>query len=294
MSPRGSQVNAGGLSYAEILKRVEEGEIDGVCPAGLIQHYGKGVSKNPDEAFRRCFCAAEEGSAPAQAFVGYCFLQGIGVKQNGSRAFYWYKLAADQGHALAQYTLGCMCSVGRGTHKSYRRAAQWLLLAAEQNHPEAMESMVRIYKMGRGVKKNKALAFSFLKRAGATKLASAQYHLGIAYVYKSYGEMDVEYGMRLLESAAENGIEKAKRYLKELNEFIVDPFVSFYCELPEDFQIPLRRKTILLLDQVGSPLYAEMADDLRDFIALNPESGFHFLEYLAKLEECADREHRSL
>ena len=290
MSTQNSQISTDGLSYEENIKLIEEGEVREICPVGVLQQYERAVGKNLDEALKLCFLDAEKGDERAQAFVGYCFLQGICVRKNGSKAFYYYELAADQGYALAQYVLSCLCSIGRGTHKSYRRSAHWCLLAAEQGHPESMEQMERFYKMGRGVKKDKNLAFSFLKRAAATNLPSAQYFLGIAYVYQSYGELDVEYGIRLLESASENGIEKAKRYLEQLNEFIVDPFISSYCDLPDGCQIPLRKKTIMLLDQVGFPLYEKMAADVRDFVCLHPKEGFHFLEHLAKLEECATRE----
>jgi len=287
MSNQGSKVNTDGFSYGEVVRLMEEGEVDGIYPVGVLQQYERAVGKNLDEVLKLCFFDAEKGNARSQAFAGYCLLFEIGVKRNRSRAFYWYKRSAEQGYAVAQYALGCMCSAGVGTHRSNRRSAQWLLLAAEQKHPEALESMAGMYKSGKGVKKDKGLAFSFLKRAAATNLPSAQYSLGLAYVYKSYGEMDVEYGIRLLESAAENGIEKAKKYLEQLNEFIVDPFISFSCDLPDECQIPLRRKTIMLLDQVGFPLYGKMATDVRDFVCLHPQEGFHFLEHLGKLEECA-------
>ena len=291
MSPQSSKVNTDGLSYEVVLNRIEDGVVDGMCPAGLIQDYGGGVSKKPDEALRLCFLAAEEGNSHAQALVGYCFLFEIGVKRNGSRAFYWYNLSAEQGYAVAKYDLGCMFSAGVWTHRSYRHATQWLLLAAEQNHPEALESLVRFYDMGRGVKKNKDLAFSFLKRAAATKLASAQYRLGVAYIYGSYGEVNVECGIKLLESAVDGGIVKAKRVLEALEKFfIVDLHILMYSELPEGCQIPLRHKTIMLLAQVGLPLYEKMADDVKNFIKIHPEAGFCFFEDVVRLEECAARE----
>lgn len=285
------QVNAGGLSFEEILKCVEEGEIEGTCPKGVMQHYSKEASGKTEVAFQLCFKAAENGSACAQAFVGYCFIRGLGVKQSGNRSFYWYKLSADKGHAIAQYSLGNLYSIGRGTHKSYRRAAHWYLLSAEQNHPEAMLHMARIYRLGKGVKKNYILSFVYLERAASTNLASAKYMLGIAYVYGSYGKMDVEYGVRLLESAAENGILKSKNILEDLNKFyVIDPHMFDAWELPDGCQIPLRRKTIMLMDQVGLPLYSEMADDVRDFVAINPEAGFHFIEYAIKLAACVAQE----
>jgi TPR repeat protein len=88
-----------------------------------------------------------------------------------------FRLAAEQGHAESQYVLSTMCSAGEGMAPDETQAAHWERKAAEQGHAYAQAAVsFRYYASG-----DFAEAFTWCQRAAHSKLAWAQYNLGLMY-----------------------------------------------------------------------------------------------------------------
>jgi hypothetical protein len=83
---------------------------------------GQGVSEDYATAVKWYTLAAEQGSAVAQANLGWIYENGRGVPQDYATAVKWYTLAAKQGSAEAQFNLGVMYYDGRGVSQSYFNA----------------------------------------------------------------------------------------------------------------------------------------------------------------------------
>ena len=62
--------------------------------------------QNSVTAIKYVICAAEQGHANAQFYLGDVYDKGKGVPINDKEAAKWYTLAAEQGHMEAQFCLG--------------------------------------------------------------------------------------------------------------------------------------------------------------------------------------------
>ena len=90
-------------AQTELGERYEDGR------GGVEQDYGVAVSW-----FTR---AADQGSADAQAALGFMYLRGRGVAQDDAAGVLWSRRAAEQGNARAQNNLGWMYANGRGVRR---------------------------------------------------------------------------------------------------------------------------------------------------------------------------------
>jgi TPR repeat protein len=91
---------------------------------------GKGVPQNYQEALRLFRKAADNGSALAQAKVGFLYADGKGIPQDYSEAVKWYRRAAERGESSGQYFLGMSYFEGKGVAQDYVSAHLWLNLSA--------------------------------------------------------------------------------------------------------------------------------------------------------------------
>src|SRR5580704_3246785 len=88
-----------------------------------------------------------------------------------------FGLAAEQGHAESQYLLSTMYDAGHGLPQDDTQAAYWERKAAEQGHAYAQANLsFRFYAAD-----NFPEAFAWCERAAHSKLAWAQYNLGLMY-----------------------------------------------------------------------------------------------------------------
>jgi TPR repeat protein len=282
---RSAQVDTKGLSYEDVLTKADIGDVECLYQSGLMHHYGQGVAQDAKRAFNDCFAAAEKGHAAAQAYVAYCCHSGsLAVRRNYRKAFYWYTLSAEQGYRSAQFSLACMHLYAKGTHKNLGRAACWYKLAAQQGCADSCFQLSRAYRIGKGVSKNIPISIEYLQKAAQGDVPGAQYLLGLEYLAGAHIRGDVDEGVKWLEIAADKSHKEAEKLLSELLSFqILNAKLAYVCGLPRDSLLPLRLKTLIRLEQTEIPLFAEMADDLRDFVTLNPKAGFHFLEDVAKM-----------
>ena len=87
---------------------------------------------------------AENGSAEAQADLGWTYFSGKGVEKNYEKSFFWYKKAAEQGLARAQVNLGILYETGLGVEKNTEQAKFWYSKTAAQGFAKAARLLRRI------------------------------------------------------------------------------------------------------------------------------------------------------
>ncbi|MGM9992148.1 MAG: tetratricopeptide repeat protein [Candidatus Bruticola sp.] len=84
------------------LQGAEQGQAQEQYKVGLCYYYGRGVSKNEENAVFWWRKAAEQGLSVAQFQLGEYYLYGQNLNLNRVEAFKWYRLAAEAGYARAQ------------------------------------------------------------------------------------------------------------------------------------------------------------------------------------------------
>lgn len=88
--------------------------------------------------------AAEEGSADAQAWLGYL----LDFAEDDAEAVRWYKAAAEQGHAEGLAGLADMYAKGEGVEKDPGEARLLYEKAAEAGQDRAARVLAQAYEQG--------------------------------------------------------------------------------------------------------------------------------------------------
>lgn len=115
---------------------------------GLAKYYEEGSKSNHIKCFQTALEAASFYNY-AQTYVGYCFISGIGVARDPVEGMRWYRKAAENGSVPAQNYLGECYYYGNNHYaKDYAEAFKWFSKAAEQNHPLAQSSIAAMYYNG--------------------------------------------------------------------------------------------------------------------------------------------------
>lgn len=84
---------------------------------------------------KNTFQKAEAGDAEAQMTLAYAYVTGRGVVRDPEEAFKWYRKAADQGNPRAQKWLGMMYGTGFGVPINCEESRKWAYMAAVQEDP---------------------------------------------------------------------------------------------------------------------------------------------------------------
>ncbi len=200
---------------------------------GLCYKNGSGLNTDLLEAARLFQLAAEQGNLQAQCHLGLCYEKGEGVDKNQQRAVRLFESGVQQGNANSQYHLGLCYQKGVGVKKNQKEATRLFMLAAEQGNLEAFDCLsynqrqeskptapVIIVK----IDSSKSAALIKMKNtprkstANLIKLSDkgdvdAKYELGKRYLDPKIEDFGEAY--RLIESAACEGHEKAKLYIKD-------------------------------------------------------------------------------
>ena len=122
-------------------KAAEQGSAAAQLYLGWCYKDGAGVDKDNEEAVKWYRKAAEQGLSQAENNLGTCYINGVGVAKNLSEAFSWFRKSALQGYAVAQSNLGVCYEHGYGVAKNKSEAIIWYRKAAEQGYSYAKERL---------------------------------------------------------------------------------------------------------------------------------------------------------
>lgn len=112
-----------------------------LVPLGEIYATGDGAPQDHKRAFELFMDASQSGVPAANYHLGFAYEKGRGVKQNLNLAKRNYQIAAIQGHGEAQNALGYLFRRGLGVEQDFVEAATWYQLAADQGVPGAMNRL---------------------------------------------------------------------------------------------------------------------------------------------------------
>lgn len=149
--------------------------------------------------------AADQGSAAAQAKIGWLYENGFGVKQDYTEALNWYRKAAEQSNAAAQNNLGWLYQNGFGVKQDYAEAANYYRKAADQGNVKAAVNLGWLYENGWGVERDCSRALQSYLAAANKGDAGAQTNVGVLYEKGLGVEKDYQVAMAWYYRAADQG-----------------------------------------------------------------------------------------
>lgn len=183
---------------------------------GDCYYYGDGIEKDFKRSFECYLNAAEAGNNSAQCNVAYAYEMGEGTEKNPTKAVEWYQKSADNGNKHAMRNLALCYKTGNGVTQDIKMAFKWFKSAVENGNLTASNDLGLCYQQGHGTEKNESEAikhFTISADKGNNKFA--QYNLGKCYLNGTGVNQDKAKAKELLEKAAEQGHEDAKKMLYE-------------------------------------------------------------------------------
>ena len=189
-------------SLVEIARRNRDADAE--YALGVMAYEGRGLEKNPSQAFRLIERASAKGHADASNTLGFFYEHGVGTPVDLAQALASYRRGAQAGSSRARTNLGWFYEKGIGVAKDSAVAADWYKMAAEQGLAAAQANLARLYESGNGVTENPMMAIELYKTALAGGLPSAA--LGMGRLLESRGK---------LAEAADNYVIAAKAQVPE-------------------------------------------------------------------------------
>lgn len=199
-------------------KAAEQGYAPAQNGLGYCYQYGQGVSQNYEKAIEWYIKAADQCYNKSLCNLGYCYKYGQGVPKDYNKAAEWFAKAADQGYAPAQNALGYCYQYGQGVMQDYKKAITWYTKAANQNHDKSQCNLGVCYYRGHGVLQDYNKAIEWYTKAAEQGYALAQYNLAVCYKNGQGVSKDITKAIEWYTEAAEQGDNDAKKALERLKE----------------------------------------------------------------------------
>lgn len=159
--------------------------------------------------------ASDRGVAEASYSLAACLREGKGVDKDPDEAYRLLSgLAANHDHPHAHYACGIMLSTGEGTNRDDVAAFGHFESAARHGIPPALYNMGNMYASGTGVTKSESNALTCYEMAAAAGDQTAKYMVGVWLCEGRGCEVrDVERGIQLQKESAEAGHVRAAHNL---------------------------------------------------------------------------------
>ncbi|MCQ2611531.1 MAG: sel1 repeat family protein [Treponema sp.] len=208
--------------YELIIEQTTGGTIGNEAKAA--DELGKIYEENDDleSAFAYFKQAADQGYEWAYLKVSLRYEDGHGVEPDSKKSIYWMKKACeaedDSVAGCGWFYLGLWYYNGEnGCEKNLEKAFEYNKIAAEKNISAAQNRLGWFYDHGKYVDEDNEKAVYWYKKAleSDENNFAAKINLGIKYYYGSGTDIDENYGLQLIQEAADAGSEEAQDWLKK-------------------------------------------------------------------------------
>ena len=181
-----------------------------------------------EEEFAKAFSLAQnadKSNAEIQFIIGWCYRYGQGVEANSKVATKWLRKAAEQGNSDAQYEYGKSLAVlfdDRLRKTEEREGVDWLRKASNDGYAEAQYYLGYYLLWYHDTREDISDSISvegirWLRQAAEQDHVKAQELLAYSYWAGDGVEANDTEAAKWYRAAAEQGIEEAKKGLKELD-----------------------------------------------------------------------------
>ena len=235
----------------ELLKQAErDGNTAAYYWLADCYYFGKGCDQNAKTAFKYFQKAADSGDADAYIELGICYFLGLGIQVNNPQAkkhfemardiakddgaFYWlgrvnydtknyreavkcFKTAELKKDKRALYWLGIAYHSGNGVEKDEFKAFEYFNKSVDSGDNGSLFWLASFYENGTGCSQDAVKAFNLYKKGHESGDVYCTNDLGQCYYYGFGCPQDENYGLQLVRSAANNGVESAQKWLNEIN-----------------------------------------------------------------------------
>lgn len=175
-----------------------------------------------EEAFDLFYQSAENGYEWSFIYLARCYESGIGVEPDSKKSLYWMKKACDsEDNVISGFGFNKLgewyFSGENGCEEDGYAAFDYYKLAAEKGHSKAQNIVGVYYDNGEYVEQDSRKAFYWYKKAlrSDENNLPAKYNLGQSYYYGTGVNVDKDYGLQLIQEAADGGYEPAQEWLNE-------------------------------------------------------------------------------
>ena len=195
---------------------------------GTCYEFGKGVSKNYEEAVKWYTKAAELGHDFARTSLGECYIYGRGVQKNVDKGVELVETAAKNKQKKAQRLMGDFYENGIGVEKNAEKAMEWYKKAAENENSMAhciiADKFYEVAQKGGGGRLALALGLgAIIPFTNLITLPAAAFASIVGDVVKMRNFMKTPAGKEMYahyEAAANLGNEHGKKRRDELKSYL--------------------------------------------------------------------------
>ncbi len=208
--------------YKKIIdERMGDDSINGKAAYELGRIYS--IETEDDESSFACYkLAADLEYEMAYIFVALDYESGDGVEPDSKKSLYWMKKACDSEDdvisAFAYHKLGEWYFDGTNCcEEDPYKAFEYYKIAAEKGYPKAQNMVGVYYDNGEYVEQDSQKAVYWYKKAlkSDENNLPAKFNLGRSYYYGTGVGVDEDYGLQLIQEAADGGYESAQEWLNE-------------------------------------------------------------------------------
>jgi TPR repeat protein len=237
-------------AYKYIKQAADQGDYDAQIQLGTMYANGRGIDKSYELAIEWCSKAASstdsakvtlgemyhtadegvqnfskalewygkvtqdgENKHFALRGIGLLFEHGDGVEQDFKEAFNFYSLSANDANKAAYYNIGQLYYYGLGVEQSYADALDWFHKAVDDGEPDefSMHVLIEPFEL------REASSRAYKVVPESVIYGEVQLYLALMYQHGQGVDIDHQKAIEYLQSAANNGVESAQRYLNEIH-----------------------------------------------------------------------------
>ena len=199
---------------------------------GLRLIQGNGVEKDVARGKAIIIDSTKSGSSHSWSVLGECLRHGIGFGRDIRKAKEFYKKAIDSGNGTpavvaAYVAMGEIFEYGDGVTPSIIHANKYYMGAADLLSSIGQWKVGTAFENGIGIEKNVHRAVYYFRLSANSGNAKAQ-QKSVMYYMKGHGvERPPGYVREVIEEAAREGNEEAKKWLTTEDSNLVDRFFRF-------------------------------------------------------------------
>ncbi len=138
------------------LAKAEQGDAKAQYAIGEMYEKGRGIERNPRQAFSWYSKATQKGNMKAEYKLGVAYLNGNGIRKNYQKAHNWLKKSSNKGYVRAQYYLGTLYENGLGTAQDLDKALEWYKRALRGGYDAGAAGMQRVTQLQKQQQENLA------------------------------------------------------------------------------------------------------------------------------------------
>lgn len=198
-----------------LLKKLADGgSREALYELGMIYLEGKFAERDFRKALTHFKASADKNYLKSLYMMGVCCYKGIGIVSKPWEALEYFRKAGELGYQKAYYALGRMYEKGIGCACDPDEAAHYYRILVNDNCGRAYLLLANMYlREDSNSRINYDEAEKWLYIGAKKNIPECAYRLGILHIEEKLRNSSAEYGLKLVNEAADRGYPEALYYL---------------------------------------------------------------------------------